>query len=450
MSELKALNASLVQAAREAGAADVEVLAESVIRRSFHDGAEGRGRGRPDRGISLHLRVRDSRGALDQVQVTDPGAAALAELARAAVARAAAADPDPLAGPPDRLDLGERGLGIMDVRLPTIEDADRAEVTQLNLEGANGVAPGIRGLRFAYVEEQRERAIHTTNGVIASEPSTRFLLEGRVHDERTGLALTDSVESRHFADVASVPLGVDLARRLLPYRQPLPPPEGDRALLFNPAAVAALLPALAPAFSAEAIEAGRSFLSGRLGQRIASPRLHLIDDPALPGALQTRAFDDRGVPPMAVPLLKEGVSGGVYLGSALARRRGLRPTGHARANGGLWVGNLVLRPGSRTRNMLLPDLGRHLAADEVLDVAGLDVAGPDVAGLDTVRGTVDLRLRLLVMDGPEVKGTAGVARLRCTLPELLGAVTDLCSDQERIRNVDVCTWITHGLRLSWD
>lgn len=439
MSELKAMNATLVQAAREAGATEVEVLSESVIRRTFHDGVDGRGRGRPNRGSSVRLRVRDARGAVGMVQANDPSPGALAELARAAVARASAAAPDPDGGPPDRLDLGERGLGIMDVRLPTIEDADRAEVTQVNVEGASGVAPGVRAQRFSYLEEQRERCVHTTAGVIASEPSTRFLLEGQVLDERTGLVLTDSVESRHFADVASVPLGVDMARRLLPFRQPLPPPDGARALLFNPSAVARLLPALVPAFSAEAIEAGQSFLAGRLGQRVASPRLHLIDDPGMPGALQTRAFDDRGVPPMAVPLLKEGMSGGVYLGPALARRRGLRPTGHARGDGSLWPGNLILRPGSRSRNMLLPDLGRHLAADEVLDPAGID----------PVRGTVDLRLRLLVMEGPEVKGSAGVGRLRCTIPELLQAVTDLCSDQERVRSVDVCTWITHGLTLTW-
>lgn len=439
MSELRAFNAGLAQAARDAGAVDVEVLSELVIRRAFQDGAQGRARGRPFRSTTVTLRVRDGRGAPGLVTATDPSPGALVELARSAVARAGAAQPDPLAGPPERLDVAERGLGIQDVRLPTIEDADRAEVPQSNVEGATGVADGIVAARFSYVEEQRERALHSSNGVIAVEPSTCFLLEGVVQDERTGVTLTDSVQSRHFADVASVPLGVDLARRLAAFRTEAAPPPGECALLLSPVAVARLLPALVPAFAAEAIEAGRSFLSGRLGQRVASARLHLIDDPGLSGALRTRAFDDRGVPPMAVPLLREGMSGGVYLGPELARSRGLRPTGHRRADGGLWPGNLVLRPGSRSRNMLLPDLGRHLAVDDFLDLDGIDLA----------RGTLDLPVRTLVMNGPEVVGCAGVARLTCAIPTLLQAVTDLCSDQERIRDVDACTWITHGLALRW-
>ncbi|NOY25992.1 MAG: hypothetical protein GXP62_08990 [Oligoflexia bacterium] len=438
MSELVATATSLLRSAREAGAVDVEVMAESVIQRSFRDGADGRSRGRPRSWTSLSLRVRDARGALGAVTARSPSSTALVALVANAMQRAALAEPDPTTAPVGRLDIADRGLGILDQRLKGIGDADRAEVAHQNVEGVRGGADGIRPVSFAYLEEQRERVVQTTAGVSAAVASTRFSLDGSVVDESTGEVLSDSVQSRHFADVASVPLGVDMARRLASFRIRAERPSGDCALLLDPIAVARLLPALVPAFQARLIESGRSFLSGLMGQRVAAPRLHIIDDPGLSGALATRAFDDRGVPPVAIPLLREGIAGGMYLGPELAAARGLRPTGHAHADGSLWTGNLVVRPGSRSRNMLLPDQGRHVAVEDILDLSGVDLRA----------GTLDLPVRALCMDGPKVLGCAGTARLRCSIQELLTSVVDICSDQSRFRDVDACTWIIYGVQLS--
>lgn len=429
--------ATLLKACTDAGAAQAEALVTSVTTAGQVIDAQGRSRRPATHRWSCVLRVVGPKGGIGVARAAGRLSDGADALAAQALALANAADPDPDGGPPDRQDLSERGLGILDLRLPTIEEEDRVDVVESNYEGADGVAPGVVPVSFIYQELRTNRSFRSTNGVVAEEDSSSFSLTGTVRDDQTGESYTDTIDSRHFADVASVPLGVDMARRLASYRVTADLPQGDVALLLDPLAVARLLPALVPAFSAEAIDAGRSFLAGRLGETIGSSRLHLIDDPAMPGALNTRAFDDRGVAPMALPLLREGVSGSVYMGPHLARRRRHRPTGHERQDGSLWHGNLIVRSGTRSRNMLLPDLGPHVAIADFTDLSGVDLAA----------GTLDLPVRTMAMNGPEIVGCVGFRRLRCTIQELLSAVVDVCSDQERINDVDACTWILQGVAV---
>lgn len=430
--------AVLLSACRDAGAVEAEALVDECEVYGVAEDTSGRSRRAPSYAWSCAVRVRDGAGREAVVTAAGRLVDGPAALAKAAMAAAAVAPVLSDGGPALRLDVQDRGLGILDLRLPTIEDEDRVETVELNMDGARGVVDGVDPVSFVYEEQRRSRHFAATNGIAVREESSTFTLTGTLRDRRNdGLVLVDRIESRHFADVASVPLGVDLARRLAGYRVTQARSETENGVVVDPLVVAQLLPALAPAFSAERIAAGGSFLAGRLGQAIGSARLHIIDDPGLPGALRTRSFDDRGVPPMAVPLLREGVAESTYLGPRLARQRRQRPTGHERLDGSLWSGNLIVRSGTRSRNMLLPEMGPLLALVDILDLSGVDL----------VKGTLDLPVRAARMEGAEILGGLGVLRLQCTIEELLRSVVDVCSDQERIRDVDACTWICQGLRV---
>ncbi|MCB9777111.1 MAG: hypothetical protein H6742_00940 [Alphaproteobacteria bacterium] len=436
--DLRTIATALVGAAQDAGATHVEVEVRSTTRRAYEQGQRGRGRSAPAERVWCSVRVRDRRQATGLWQGEPRVSDTAAHLAGQALAAAAATPPDPADVRAGRLDVPDRGLGILDIRQEGITEADRAEVLEMNVEGVEGLAPGIVPVGFSYVEDRIERVFATSTGQLSTELSSRFLLRGTLRDEQAdGAELVDSIQSRHFADVASVPLGVDMARRLEGFRTPADLPTGTTTLVIDQIAVARLLTALAPAFSAIAIESGQSFVAGRLGERIGSTKLHVIDDPGLSGALHTRSFDERGVPPMAIPLLREGVVGGAYVGPAMAAARGQRPTGHSRADGSLWIGNIIQRAGTRSRNMLLPEKGVLVAVEDILDTSGIDI----------VAGTIDVPVRALSMDGPTVVGCAGERRLRCSIEELLLAVEDVCSDQIRIREADVSTWIVEGISL---
>ena len=75
----------------------------------------------------------------------------------------------------------------------------------------------------------------------------------------------------------------------------------------------------------------RSFLSGKLDQRVASEKVTIVDDSAYPHAYGTYAFDDEGVRSRKNTLVKDGILTGFLHSRETASTLGVRPTGNGRA-----------------------------------------------------------------------------------------------------------------------
>ncbi len=429
----------LVRRGRERDLAGVEVLVERAVERRFeNDGRRVVGAVAERRGMRAAVRAyADERhwgraeaeiGGLDELDaVLDAAVAAVAEAPREA--------------PPPRLDGPDRGLSIRDPRQDRLDDATRRDVLAENLADLYDAEPAVREARFAYREVERERAVATSRGFDGVERDTRYRVEGSARGEGSPHVVRVEVESRLFSDVAARPLGGRLALGVAALRKPASPPAGEPAVVLSQPVAAALLRALAPAFDAEAIEDGRSFLarfSGPDAPPVGSALVHVHDDATIPGGLETRGFDGRGVPPVVLPLLKEGRLGAVYLSPRAARARDVRPSGHHHDDGRLWPGNLVVRPGNRSRNMIFPLLDGIVVLDELDAPPAVDLA----------RGTVSLLGRAFAAGPQGITGFIGLRRLRATAPELLGAVTHVLNDHERHGSVDTPTWVLQGLRLS--
>ena len=355
-----------------------------------------------------------------------------------ALTKARGAKPDPHAGPPPRLDTPSRGLGVLDSRYPSIDDEARLDTIDWNVESCAGVDRDVRVDRFVYDEVLHTRTYMATGGRTAFEQSTRYRLTGEAHHTSDpAMGFTETNASRNFAEVASQPLGVRLGRRVLRTQTRAGLPTERRPIVLSQAVIAELLPRILRSARAERLDKGHSFVQRHAGRKIASAELHVVDDARLPGGYATRAFDDRGVPSVPITVLREGVLGGAYQGpeSASAAHADARPSGHETFDGGLWLGNLVVRPGNRSRNMLFPDLGL-LAEIESL-------AAPPVVDPQTDR--VTLKAHVWVLDAKEEHGYAGVHTLTAAVPDLLGAVIHVCSDHERHGIVDTPTWILDGV-----
>jgi PmbA protein len=106
---------------------------------------------------------------------------------------------------------------------------------------------------------------------------------------------------------------------------------GRYAAVLEPYALGELLQWFAwDSFSGLGILEERSALYGRIGERIADPRVSIWDDPLDPAGL-SKAFDFEGVPKRRVALIEEGVAQGVVWDRATAARasNGVASTGHA-------------------------------------------------------------------------------------------------------------------------
>jgi predicted Zn-dependent protease len=126
---------------------------------------------------------------------------------------------------------------------------------------------------------------------------------------------------------------------------------GTYRVVLGPQAALTLLATLGQvAFSARAVARGESCLSGRLGERLVSPLLTLVDDGA-DGAGLPSTFDCTGAPKQHVRLIEAGTAAGVVHDTPTALEAGTVSTGHAvppawRFGAGPAASHLVLESGA--------------------------------------------------------------------------------------------------------
>ena len=75
---------------------------------------------------------------------------------------------------------------------------------------------------------------------------------------------------------------------------------------------------------------GTSTYAGRMGQRVASPGVTIVDDGTLPGRRGSLNVDDEGQPTECTTLIEDGVLVGYMQDSLNARLMGMKPTGNGR------------------------------------------------------------------------------------------------------------------------
>lgn len=158
-------------------------------------------------------------------------------------------------------------------------------------------------------------------------------------------------------------------------------------VIFDPETAASLVRAVAGAASGPSLYRRASFLLDRLGTRVASTAVTIVDDARVPGALGSRPFDGEGLPTRRTVLVAAGVLETYLLDTYSARKLGLRSTHHATRDGsGVTVGttNLMLLPGAATPEELIASVDEGLYVTELI---GFGVNG--VTG-DYSRGAVGL------------------------------------------------------------
>lgn len=117
--------------------------------------------------------------------------------------------------------------------------------------------------------------------------------------------------------------------KALASRSPKELPSGGYDVILEPAAVADLLLFMAwEGFGALSYQEGRSFLSGKLGEKLLDQRVTIVDDVYDPLTVGLN-FDFEGMPRKRVVLVENGVARGVVHDRKTARAGNTETTGHA-------------------------------------------------------------------------------------------------------------------------
>ena len=121
-------------------------------------------------------------------------------------------------------------------------------------------------------------------------------------------------------------------------------------VVFEPRTARSLLDNIFDAVHGGAVYRNESFLAGKLGERVASEKLTVIDDGTIPGLFGTSPFDDEGVPTRRTVVIENGVLRSYLLNTYTARKLGLHTTGNASrglaGNAGVGNGNLYIEKGA--------------------------------------------------------------------------------------------------------
>lgn len=136
---------------------------------------------------------------------------------------------------------------------------------------------------------------------------------------------------------------------------------GQYPVLFEAPLASGLIGTLIGAISGGNLYRKSSFLLDSLGQTIASPVLHIEEDPFIAKGAASSPFDNEGVACKARTLLDNGVLRGYMLGSYSARKLGMTSTGNA---GG--AHNILVRSSGQTLEQLLQTMGTGLFVTELL------------------------------------------------------------------------------------
>jgi PmbA protein len=148
-------------------------------------------------------------------------------------------------------------------------------------------------------------------------------------------------------------------------------------IVLDPYMGMSLLGALVPLFSADSVIKGKSLFAGKVGQRVASERVTIVDDARTPGALRTAPFDGEGVATTTRTLVDKGVLVGYLSSLKTAKKMEQAPTGNARRGSyampsRIGAANFHLAPGATAPDALVNGLDRSLRITSLLNLHTVD------------------------------------------------------------------------------
>jgi PmbA protein len=141
-------------------------------------------------------------------------------------------------------------------------------------------------------------------------------------------------------------------------------------VVFDPDIAASLLRSLSSALSGYSLYKGASFLIGKIGTKIASELVTVIDDGTIPAALGSKPFDGEGLPTVKKKVVEEGILQSYLLDTYSGRKLGYPSTGNAARSVGEPPGvaptNFYLTPGSYSPKEIIASVEKGFYVTELI------------------------------------------------------------------------------------
>lgn len=195
------------------------------------------------------------------------------------------------------------------------------------------------------------------------------------------------------------------------------------------AAVSLLSRALGPG-SAAAIQQGRSFWTGKLGQPLFGDKLTITDDPLIPRGLGSRHFDGEGISAKRMPVIERGVVKNLYIDTYYGRKLGMAPTTGS-------ASNRVVALGDKNLAELLTQAG-----------SGIYVTSWLGGNSDSTTGDFSLGLRGHLIENGKVGAPIGEMNVTGNLPALYRSLIAVGNDPYPYSSLRAPTLVFQDVQFS--
>ncbi len=326
------------------------------------------------------------------VHTCDLGEPSIAGLLDEALALARHTEPDEFNTLPDRDELGAAtvDLDLFDTRVEqtTVEEktAVALEMEKAALAADPRIIPDSSSVGSTLILLARANSLGFCDGYRKTSAALSLSCaaedRGKGGEQNTGRKQSASWYSadHHWGDLEAPG---DVARtaveRVLRKLGAVKPKTQVVPVVFDPLTAASLVSTLASAASGGRVYQKLTYLAGRLGQRVGSPALTMVDDPLIPRGHGSRPFDGEGVRSRRNVVLEAGLLKQYFLGTYSANKLGMKTTG---SSGG--TSNFHLLPGDHSPEEIIASV------DSGLYITSLSGQGTDLVTGDYSRGAQGL------------------------------------------------------------
>ena len=314
-----------------------------------------------DQSLSITVFLGESRGSASTTDLSDD---ALQSTLGAALAIAKVTAPDPAAV------LGSRDQIVQSV--PNLEldhqwniDAKKALELAIEVESFGRQADSrITNSEGGSVSSTRGISVHgTTEGLLVSQPtsihgmSCVLLAEDGDSRERS-YAYTQSRRPDQLWSPEVV--GRQAAEKTVARLNPRKCMTAEVPVLFIPETASGLLSSFVSAISGGSLYRKSSYLLDRLGTDVFPSWVSLSENPMIPGAMGSSAYDSDGLPTREQAFVTDGVLSNYVLSLYSANRLGLQSTHNAGGVRNLWF------KGDKEFDTLVSEMGQGLVVTELM------------------------------------------------------------------------------------
>jgi PmbA protein len=377
---------------------------------------------------------------------SDFSADSLRRLAGRTVAMAGVTSEDPASGLPEREWLGrhEGDLQLFSDDVAKLSTQDRIEYARRAEEAALAADPRIKNSEGAWFEASLgAKAYANSLGFAGSYRSSYCAVSvapiaqngGMQRDywysvaRRAGALESPEAVGRKAAERALRKLG---ARKVTTCQVPV---------VFDSETSRSLLAHIFEAVRGDAIYRSASFLTGKLGERVASEKITIMDDGLRPEGFGSKPFDDEGIPSSVTPVIESGILRNYLLNCYTARKLNLKTTGNAARGvaGPPVVGpkNFYLAAGSRPPEEILRSVKNGFYVTELIGF-----------GVNIVTGDYSRGASGLWIENGELTFPVEEVTIAGNLADMLNHIEAIGSDLE-FRSALACpTLLIEGLTVA--